>query len=239
MFHVLVLNNTPILTQLRIEEALLRADDRNWCIINDGSPEAIVLGISGNLERLVDLDRLEERSIPLIKRFSGGGTVFVDPDTVFVTFICNEDFAKIPSHPRAIMNWIADFYYAILPGQNFRLCENDYVLGNRKFGGNAQYIRKKRWLHHSSLLWDYDPVNMEMLKMPERMPEYRKKRRHSDFLCCLKKIFPCRQQLKDKIIEKLGHHSLETVASIDHILLRPHRQSTGLVDGTAARSVRV
>ena len=38
----------PILRQLRLEEALLRADAGNWCIINDGSSiPAIVMGISG------------------------------------------------------------------------------------------------------------------------------------------------------------------------------------------------
>lgn len=38
----------PILRQLQLEEALLRVDDRNWCIINDGAATpAIVMGISG------------------------------------------------------------------------------------------------------------------------------------------------------------------------------------------------
>ena len=38
----------PILRQLRLEEALLRADSGNWCFINDGtSIPAVVLGISG------------------------------------------------------------------------------------------------------------------------------------------------------------------------------------------------
>ncbi len=46
-FHLLQLQNMPILEQLRLEEALLRADDRNWILINRGSPPAIVMGISG------------------------------------------------------------------------------------------------------------------------------------------------------------------------------------------------
>lgn len=38
----------PILRQLQLEEALLRADRGNWCILNDGAAHpAVVVGISG------------------------------------------------------------------------------------------------------------------------------------------------------------------------------------------------
>ena len=46
--NILRLRGHPILQQLQLEEALLRADKANWCIINDGTPSpAIVMGISG------------------------------------------------------------------------------------------------------------------------------------------------------------------------------------------------
>ena len=54
----------------------------------------------------------------------------------------------------------------------------DYTFGERKFGGNAQAITKQRWLHHTSLLWDFDPANMALLKHPAAVPEYRAVRRH-------------------------------------------------------------
>lgn len=45
---LLRLSNMPILRQLLLEEALLRADTGNWCIVNNGtSVPAIVMGISG------------------------------------------------------------------------------------------------------------------------------------------------------------------------------------------------
>ena len=49
----------------------------------------------------------------------------------------------------------------------------DYTFGQRKFGGNAQAITKQRWLHHTSLLWDFQPGNMALLKHPARVPNYR------------------------------------------------------------------
>ena len=46
--RVLRLSGMPILQQLRLEEALLRADAGNWFLLNNGTPEpAVVMGISG------------------------------------------------------------------------------------------------------------------------------------------------------------------------------------------------
>ena len=48
LVRVLRLSGVPILQQLRLEEALLRADAGNWFLLNDGTPEpAVVMGISG------------------------------------------------------------------------------------------------------------------------------------------------------------------------------------------------
>ena len=48
--NLCVLKNVPVWQQLAIEEALLRADDENWCVINEGSAPAIVFGISGKID---------------------------------------------------------------------------------------------------------------------------------------------------------------------------------------------
>jgi hypothetical protein len=34
-------------------------------------------------------------------------------------------------------------------------------------------IRLHRWLHHTSLLWDFQPQLMRLLKQPARQPKYR------------------------------------------------------------------
>lgn len=55
-----------------------------------------------------------------------------------------------------------------------------------KFGGNAQALSRRRWLHHSSLLWSFDPLRMRrLLKQPARAPEYREGREHGSFLTSL------------------------------------------------------
>jgi lipoate-protein ligase A len=68
----------------------------------------------------------------------------------------------------------------------FALVETDYVLGERKIGGNAQSIVKGGWLHHTSFLWDYEDEHMEYLSLPSKRPKYRGDRSHHDFLIKLK-----------------------------------------------------
>lgn len=48
-----------------------------------------MLGIGGKADKLVHLDRTASDGVPLLRRFSGGGTVIVDEDSLFVTFIMN------------------------------------------------------------------------------------------------------------------------------------------------------
>lgn len=46
--RVLRLRGVPVLEQLRLEEALLRATSQNWLVLNDGTPgPTVVMGISG------------------------------------------------------------------------------------------------------------------------------------------------------------------------------------------------
>ena len=72
---------------------------------------------------------------------------------------------------------------------DFSLRENDYVLGERKMGGNAQSITGTSWIHHTSFLWDFDDENMEYLTLPQKRPDYRGDRQHEDFLVKLKSVY--------------------------------------------------
>lgn len=176
----------PIFKQLQLEEALLRADTQNYCIVNYGSPRAIVMGISGNPQSLINVETVRNDDIPVYQRFSGGGTVIVDEKTLFVTFIFSKGTVDTPAFPEPILRWAADFYASAWGIPDFRLRENDFAIGDLKCGGNAQYIKKERWLHHTSFLWDYSSENMRYLLMPEKRPKYRQDRSHDEFLCRLK-----------------------------------------------------
>ncbi|KAL0898387.1 hypothetical protein Bca101_082348 [Brassica carinata] len=176
LMNLVKLRGTPILQQLLLEERLLRSSSDNWCIVNDGTNlPNIVMGLSGKPCELVELESVIRDRIPVIKRFTGGGTVIVDENTLFVSLICNRnDVPDVQPYPRSVMAWSGSLYSEVFNGiADFQLRENDYVFGDRKFGGNAQSITRNRWIHHTSFLWDYSVSNMAYLKLPSRVPQYR------------------------------------------------------------------
>lgn len=231
--------NIPVLQQLYLEEALLRSDDRNWCIVNTAPSYAssvIVLGISGKEEKLVNLNNAKEAGLTLIRRFSGGGTVYVDQRVNMVSLIVNEGAVpRLQSWPRPIMRWTEAFYKDVFPADSkFHLNDHDYCFGDKKFGGNAQSLWKKRWLHHTSFLYDIDYEKMEQfLQLPEKRPEYRENRSHSDFLVPMKEVFPQRVDFDDAVVRSLGEWFrpvlTTTQADAEEVLTRPHMRRTVLV----------
>ncbi|XP_051131521.1 uncharacterized protein LOC127251726 [Andrographis paniculata] len=208
LINILRLKGVPILQQLHLEERLLRTTSDNWFIINDGTIDpTIVMGISGKPKELIHIDSVIRDDVPVIRRFTGGGTVIVDQATIFVTFICNKGAVPdLQSYPKPIMSWSSLIYEKVFQGiGDFRLHENDYILGNRKFGGNAQSIIKNRWVHHTSFLWDYQKSNMGYLKMPKRAPKYRQERDHLEFICRMKDYIS-RSNFIDRTIDAVGNH---------------------------------
>lgn len=230
--HLIQLKNVPIFEQLQLEEALLRADERSWCIINRGSPPAIVMGISGKVQEHIDQQKQIVRPIPVIRRFSGGGTVFIDEATNFYSLIGNKSVLDRGCTPENLLKWTETLYAPAFEGMDFSLRENDYVIGTHKFGGNAQYICKDRWLHHTSFLWDYSQKNMEHLLIPPKMPTYRKKRPHGDFLCCLKNFFLTEEHLQKSVLGALkkSFKVVETpLKEAMEVLSKDHRKATKFV----------
>ena len=230
LINLLYLKNCSILKQLQIEEMLLRTTKDNWCILNVGSSPAIVLGISGKVDEMVDLEKHKKTPIPLIKRYSGGGTVVVDNDTIFASFIFQKNVHSFPLFPENILGWSASFYERALNITDFQLKENDYVIGNKKCGGNAQYIQKNRFVHHTTFLWDFKPALMNLLAHPKRTPSYRKERSHKEFLCSLNTYFLSKSTFLNCIkTELINTFSVKEVSASSLSSSQEHRQSTMLL----------
>lgn len=230
--HCIFLKNVPIFEQLKMEEGLLRTDDRNFCLINQGSSRSIVMGISGKPETLIDLSKAQKDQIPIIQRFSGGGTVIVDEQTLFVSFIFSKEALPVTPFPEPILRWTAELYQKAWKIPGFQLKENDYAIEDKKCGGNAQYIQKNRWLHHTTFLWDYQSQNMDYLLHPPKQPRYRNSRRHGDFLCRLKEYAPSQDFLIECLMKELGNVKplYPTQFSEKKWEFTPHRQATRLLD---------
>ncbi len=199
-----------IFKQLKLEKKLLKEIDKPFCIINEGTASSIILGISNVAKDLVKIDLAQMDKIPIIQRFTAGGCVFVDENTLFVTFIFSKNFLSIPLFPESILKWAETFYKKVFKFKNFKLIDNDFAIGNKKVAGNAMYIKKDRFLLHTSFLLDYDIQKMKKyLKMPKKTPAYRKNRSHENFLYPLKKKYS-----KKEVISKIKFALKETFVKL-------------------------
>ncbi|KAK6148531.1 hypothetical protein DH2020_019443 [Rehmannia glutinosa] len=218
LIKLLRLKGVPILQQLHLEERLLRTSSDNWCIINDGTIDpTIVMGISGKPQELLEIESILRDDIPVIRRFTGGGTVIVDQGTIFVTFICNKDAVPgLQSYPQPIMSWSSLLYKKVFQGiGDFRLRENGILRAWRpQVWRECESITKNRWVHHTSFLWDYEISNMGYLKLPKRAPEYRQARDHLEFICRMKDYIS-RSSFIDRTIEAVGSEFLLRSAELE------------------------
>lgn len=113
------------------------------------------------------------------------------------------------------MEWSAHLYAPVferLCGSNapFTLRENDYCLGDAKFGGNAQTISSGRWVHHTSFLWSFDEAHMRLLTLPPKRPTYRLDRPHAAFLTTLRDHHPFGDALDDEGGADALHDAVES-----------------------------
>ena len=146
--------NTDPYFNLAAEEYLLKQFDDDIFTLwrNDN---AIIVGKHQNTLAEINVDVVNEKNIKVIRRLSGGGTVFHDLGNLNFTFITNaknKDEIKI------------DFKFFTLPiievlktlGVNAEFSgRNDLLIDGMKISGNAEHIyhQKKRTLHHGTLLY--------------------------------------------------------------------------------------
>lgn len=230
--NLCLLKNVPVWEQLAIEEALLRTDNENWCLINEGSCPAIVFGISGKINEHIDAEAVKQNAVTVVRRFSGGGTVVVDEATFFISFILQKDEFQLDQCPKTLLEWTKHIYQPVFAPEDFLIRENDYALKNKKIGGNAQYFTKTRAVHHTTFLWDYKKERMDLLKMPPKIPDWRKERKHEDFVDCLKHYYPSMSFIKEKLITHLSQHfHIDTTRQLEipELSSRPHRKATELI----------
>ena len=135
---------------LALEEYLLTEYDDEFFMLWTSVP-SILIGKHQNTYTEINVPYVKEREIPVVRRMSGGGTVFCDPGNINFTFIESDQgsFADFRKFTRPILAYIQSLGVdASFSGRN------DLVINGQKFSGNAQYRVKSRILHHGTLLFD-------------------------------------------------------------------------------------
>ena len=159
---------------LAIEEVLLDVLRRDGCEtiriwINE---RAVILGRSQSIAAEVDEARAEALGIPILRRISGGGTVYHYPGNLNVSLFLR----KTPGLSEVAA--VFGFFGALMTEALGRLAPNLYHEDNGlyadglKMGGAAQAHRGEAVLYHTTLLIGRSPIPMEALLLAMR-PGYR------------------------------------------------------------------
>ena len=147
---------------------------------------AVVLGRSNRAEIEADLDACRRENIPVVRRSSGGGAVVIGPGCLAYSLVLpltdEQRALGVASLTKRLMERIALGLRAVLPGAT--ACgTSDLADDGRKFSGNAQRWLSNAFLHHGTILYDFDlPRIGRYLRTPSRQPDYRDSRDHAAFV---------------------------------------------------------
>jgi len=150
---------------LALEEALFEAvrnggNDTLRLWVNE---RAVIIGRSQSAAAEVNLEEAEKLAIPVLRRISGGGTVYQYPGNLNVSLMLRDGrpLGGVKQAFRSCGEAIARSLGEL--GCTITVRENSLSVGEKKIAGAAQARRGNALLYHSTLLVKPDTIPMECL----------------------------------------------------------------------------
>lgn len=140
------------------EEYLLKHSSDDYIILYRNTPSVIV-GKHQNTMAELNHTFINSSKIPVIRRLSGGGTVFHDLGNVNFCFIVNGREGNLVDFKRftaPIIEFLKELGLNAYRGE-----KNDIRIGNYKVSGNAEHVYKNRVMHHGTLLYSTNMLWLE------------------------------------------------------------------------------
>ena len=202
---------------LALDEVLLQqvdADPARACLRTwEPTQTFVVVGRSNRVDVEVNEDECRAQGIPLFRRSSGGGAVVVGRGCLAyaIALPLNDEIrsAGVSVVTRRVMETIAVQLQPFAPGVT--VCgTSDLVIDDRKFSGNSQRWLRQAFLHHGTILYEFDLEQIgRLLKPPSRQPDYRLQRSHADFVT---NVEVSREQLLSCLVGAWNGHRAELSA---------------------------
>jgi len=154
----------------------------------ESSVPFIVLGRISKIDEDLKLSSIKKDRIPVLRRFSGGGTVLQGKGCLNYSFVLSKEKNPLLYDIRRSYQFICENVISVLKDVGIDAVfkpTSDLAIreGEKKFSGNAQRRLKKYILHHGTILYDFDlSLINRYLKMPKKVPQYRQGRPHEAFV---------------------------------------------------------
>ena len=149
MFCITLESRDPYFN-LAVEEVLLKNSPEEYLMMYINSP-SLIIGKHQAAHREINTRFAIENSIPVIRRISGGGTVYHDMGNLNFTFIRKSkpgeqiDFRK---NTAPVIDFLSSLdIEAAFDGKT------EIKVDGLKISGNAEHIHRDRVLHHGTLLF--------------------------------------------------------------------------------------
>jgi lipoate---protein ligase len=143
-------HNTDPYFNIAAEEYVLKSFQDDIIMLWQNKP-AIIVGKHQNALAEINLNWAKENNIPVIRRISGGGTVYHDQGNLNFTFIKNIAEENLVDFRRFTLP-IVEILGTLGLDARFE-GRNDIRINGLKISGNAEHVFKKRVLHHGTLLF--------------------------------------------------------------------------------------
>jgi lipoate---protein ligase len=141
---------------LALEEVLLKSRQADYLILYINDP-SVIIGKHQAAHREVNTKFITGNKIPLIRRISGGGTVFHDMGNLNFTFIRQSEEGRQIDFRKYTLP-VIDFLGSAGIDAKFE-GKSDIKVDGLKISGNAEHVYRNRVLHHGTLLFS-SSINM-------------------------------------------------------------------------------
>ena len=185
-FRLIAHSDTSIKYNIALDEVLLCKSIQTqvpYIRLWENKQNSICLGISKHWRQEVFAQRCLRDAIPIVRRFSGGGTVWQQQSNINYTLVmplsCFPKCSSLSTSYQYVLAWMNQVLNP-LSLQLHLTGDSDFCFNNLKVSGNAQARRRKVILHHGTLI-NFSQIKMTeyYLKEPIIQPQYRSKKNSS------------------------------------------------------------